>query len=429
MTASTKTNSILRKEWKLFAEQGMIQPVYQPIVEMTSGRIVGYEVLSRAFDAAGKPVDLATLFALAQAVQEVEALDTRMLTRCLQGVASQVCPDVRFFVNIMPQSLVTSEVIEILGDLVTACGRKARLVFEVNERSADPLESRWDTLLSPLRALSAEVAIDDVGSGYAGLNRTVEMAPNWIKMDIGLVRGIDTNPMKAAMVASIVTFASRLGSLRVIAEGIETRAEYETLMELGIHYGQGYIFGRPLPALLMGSHVDLPSRGADGHRQVDYARYGPILAEFVLRLVSSAEAAESAMQEAPWYISQVVHFDVVEVFRVPLHRQEPPLRFGSESRGVRELPPLSAACLSRLGAGLECVVQGTEPAADFEQLPDCQSSVLVPLWTRGVLHGILYAGYRDPARVRAEAISVLRGFCAVMSVEYARQVRLAGAAI
>lgn len=426
MTASTKTNSTMRKEWKLFADHGMIQPVYQPIVEMTSGRIVGYEVLSRAFDAEGKSVDLATLFALAQSALELEALDARMLTRCLQGVALQARPDVRFFINIMPQSLVASEVTGLLSELVTACGRQARLVFEVNERSADPLDSRWDTLLSPLRALSAEVAIDDVGSGYAGLNRTVEMAPNWIKMDIGLVRGIDTNPMKAAMVASIVTFASRLGSLRVIAEGIETRAEYETLMELGIHYGQGYVFGRPLPTLLAGSHVDLPSCVVSGRGQVDYARYGPILAEFVLRLASSAEAAEAAMQEAPWYISQVVHFDVVDIFRVPGDRNGLALRLGSEEGGTRELPPLPEACLSRLLAGLECVAQGTDATGDFLQLPECQSSVLVPLWTRGVLHGILYAGYRDPARVRAEAISVLRGFCAVMSVEFARQERLAG---
>ena len=88
------------------------------------------------------------------------------------------------------------------------------------------------------------VAVDDAGAGYSGLQRIIELAPDLIKLDITLVRGIEGDPGRQALVAGMVHFARQTGST-LLAEGIETPAEAKLLRELGVDFGQGYLFGRP----------------------------------------------------------------------------------------------------------------------------------------------------------------------------------------
>lgn len=108
------------------------------------------------------------------------------------------------------------------------------------------------------------MAIDDVGTGYSGLSSIAEIRPELIKVDMSLIRGIDANPVKRALVEALVALADKIGS-GIIAEGIETETELSSLMSMGVHYGQGYFLGRPgfpkaSPTLSMPAHVVFKNR-------------------------------------------------------------------------------------------------------------------------------------------------------------------------
>lgn len=386
--------------WQRFLDRGWIVPVYQPIVELATGRIIGYEVLSRAYDADGTLIYLDDLFCAAQLTDQMELLDERLFQACFDGIVAQGTREMRFFINVLPQTLRSPVIAQALSKRDRAT---VPVVLEVNERTADPAAVGWDDLLDPLRKLGAEVAIDDVGSGYAGLNRTVEMAPHWIKMDIGLVRGIDTNPLKAAMVASIVTFAKRLGHLRVIAEGIETRAEYETLVEMGVDFGQGFGFARPHPQLLALPTVSVPGISERKVRPVDFARYGVVLADYLQR----ASDGFSFVADIALYVNRIMDMDHIAVFAVDALGQ--PL-------AETALPSLPASLRASLSAGHEVVTQqvaGLE--RPYSQAHGCQSAVIVPISARGQWLGVLYGGFKEPFQVRSEVVSVLRGFASVLA--------------
>jgi EAL domain-containing protein (putative c-di-GMP-specific phosphodiesterase class I) len=98
------------------------------------------------------------------------------------------------------------------------------------------------------RALGPRVslAVDDAGAGYASMRHILELHPSTIKVDLGIVRGIDGDPARQALVAGLQFFAEQVGCI-VVAEGIETEAERATLAKLGVGHGQGYFFGRPRP--------------------------------------------------------------------------------------------------------------------------------------------------------------------------------------
>jgi len=120
------------------------------------------------------------------------------------------------------------------------------VVVELTERSpiVDYEEAR--ARLSELRALGARLAIDDVGSGFSGLAHVVELSPDLLKFDRSLVRGIDADEHRSALVARLTSYAEEVG-MEVVAEGIETLAELDCLRELGVGTGQGFLLGRPGP--------------------------------------------------------------------------------------------------------------------------------------------------------------------------------------
>ncbi len=102
-----------------------------------------------------------------------------------------------------------------------------------------------------------EIAVDDMGAGYSGLEKIVHLNPNYLKFDLMMVRDIDTSFVKREMLKAIHSLAENVGA-DVIAEGIERKEELETLKELGIRYGQGFLFARPNPKL-----VEIPTTVSD----------------------------------------------------------------------------------------------------------------------------------------------------------------------
>jgi EAL domain-containing protein (putative c-di-GMP-specific phosphodiesterase class I) len=119
-----------------------------------------------------------------------------------------------------------------------------RVIVELTEHNAiDDYPGLVDSLRS-LRKRGTRISIDDTGSGYSSLAHILKLAPDFIKLDRDLVSGIDVDPVRRALAASLVTFAAETGA-QIVAEGVETEDELVVLRQLGLRYAQGYYLGRP----------------------------------------------------------------------------------------------------------------------------------------------------------------------------------------
>ena len=124
-------------------------------------------------------------------------------------------------------------------------GANHRVVLEITERVKIP---DWDVFkkrLARLHERGLKIAIDDVGAGYSSLQAVLELQPDYLKIDYSLIHGLESHPIKKSLIASLVDAAQKMGST-VIAECIETQAELEALMALGVPLGQGFHLKRPM---------------------------------------------------------------------------------------------------------------------------------------------------------------------------------------
>ena len=210
-------------------------PVYQPIVDLGTSEIVGFEALTR-FDSGDRP-DL--VFADAWSVGMGPDLEVATLAVAVATAAG--LPSGRWLsLNISPRLFDTDQ---DLAALLAKAGDS--LVIEVTEHQA---VADYEALRAAIRAIGPGVrlAVDDAGAGAANFAHIVGLRPDFVKLDMGLVRDIDSGVSQQALVVGLRHFALTAGC-RLIAEGIETRAEARTLTDLGAELGQGYLFGRPAP--------------------------------------------------------------------------------------------------------------------------------------------------------------------------------------
>ncbi len=211
-------------------------PVFQPIVELSTGQTVAFEALTR-FDSGRRPD---TVFDEAEALGL--GLDLEIATASAAITASNELPvDVWLSLNASPTLILAAD---RLPAILSDHGR--RVVLEVTERE---LVEDYDAFHAAVAALGhgIELAADDAGVGVANFAHLVELRPRYVKVDISLVRGIDADMGRQAMVVALGHFAKATNAT-LIAEGIETPAELATLKGLGVDLGQGYLLGRPGPA-------------------------------------------------------------------------------------------------------------------------------------------------------------------------------------
>jgi EAL domain-containing protein (putative c-di-GMP-specific phosphodiesterase class I) len=132
--------------------------------------------------------------------------------------------------------------------LMRALGPEAgpRLILELTEQTCIDDYNALLEALEQVRRAGVRLAVDDAGAGYAGLQQILGLRPDIIKLDINITHGMDADPVRRALAASLVSFARDTGAT-IVAEGIETPAELATLESLGVHWGQGYHLGRPAP--------------------------------------------------------------------------------------------------------------------------------------------------------------------------------------
>lgn len=211
-------------------------PVFQPIVDLKTGTVLGYEALTRFDD--GVPPD--RVFAMAASCDNGIALEVATIKAAL--VAAERLPvRSRLHINVSPALVLGTET---LGRALR--GSHHELVLEITEhdRVVD-----YAKLCDAVRDLDVPVriAVDDAGAGFASLRHILELEPEVVKLDRAIVAGIDLDPARQALVAGMVHFANGIGAL-LVGEGIETAEERDTLIRLGAGAGQGFLLGRPAPA-------------------------------------------------------------------------------------------------------------------------------------------------------------------------------------
>jgi diguanylate cyclase (GGDEF)-like protein len=213
-----------------------LTPVFQPLVSLATGRISGFEALTRFKQPPQRRPD--EWFLLAQRVGLGPALEAHAIRAALS--VTNRPPGTYLSLNLSPSTLAAPEVQAVLPDDL------AGLVIEVTEHELAADDSILDADLKSLRERGARVAVDDAGAGYAGLQQLMRVAPDLIKLDRSLVTDVDSDPAKQALVDSFVRFGRRTGA-QVVAEGIETEEELRTLADLDVAYGQGYFLSKPGP--------------------------------------------------------------------------------------------------------------------------------------------------------------------------------------
>jgi diguanylate cyclase (GGDEF)-like protein len=235
-----------------------ILPVFQPIVSLKDGEIMGYEALARgpADSPLHMPAQLFSvavkhnlLLALEHICRELSIQQTQMLT-----------PGQQLFLNVTP---------EVINDPEFRNGRTKQVVlhqglipeqitFEITERTAISDYGNFTRALHHYRTQGYCIAVDDAGAGYSSLQAIAELYPDFIKLDMSIVRDIHNNPFKIAILEALVNLASAMNS-KIIAEGVETVDELLTVMKLGVGYAQGFFFARPAnpPAAIAEEALDV----------------------------------------------------------------------------------------------------------------------------------------------------------------------------
>ena len=218
---------------------GSLWIAYHPIVNCRTRMLHGYEALVRSNDGFGSPEQLLTA---AEKLGRVHELGRAIRGRITEAL-DELPYDLSLFINLHPRDLED----EVLYDETTKLSEQAhRVVLEVTERASLDAVPDLKKRLSELRDIGFRFAIDDLGAGYAGLNSFVQLMPDLVKIDMALVRGVEQDKLKQRLIRSVQEVCADMGAL-VVAEGVETAEERETLVEMDVDLLQGYAFGRPAP--------------------------------------------------------------------------------------------------------------------------------------------------------------------------------------
>jgi diguanylate cyclase (GGDEF)-like protein len=225
-----------RDEIEALLRDGALTPVFQPVLELATGRVSGYEALARMNVEPQRAPD--EWFAQAHRAGLGNELEAAALRAALAVPGRP--PGTFLALNVSPRALMTPGVVdELPADL-------SSIVIELTEHdlfgAAEPLAHR----IAELRARGARVALDDAGSGYAGLQQLIAIAPDILKLDRSLVHGAHGDPAKLALLDAMISFASSTGAA-ICGEGVEDLADLKALADLDATYAQGYAIARPAP--------------------------------------------------------------------------------------------------------------------------------------------------------------------------------------
>lgn len=223
---------------------GDLHSLFQPILSLSEGRILGYEALTRG--PSNSPLHAPTsLFGVARSNGRLSELELACRANACRRFSQQRLPG-RLFLNVSPESLLEpghqpGRTLQLLQTYGIAA---ERVVIELTEQSPTDNFALLDNALHHYRAMGFSIALDDLGAGYSSLRLWSELRPDFVKIDRHFIDGIHLDAVKREFVDSIRKMA-RVSRAQVIAEGIERPEELAVLLEMGIDLVQGYLLARP----------------------------------------------------------------------------------------------------------------------------------------------------------------------------------------
>lgn len=235
----------LRQRLLSIIKLNQVSTLFQPIIDLANGKTFGVEALSRG--PAGSPFENpATLFPAAEQSGCLFQFENLCRQKAITGASAGNLKG-KLFLNINPQVIndpsfepgITMRSLKRFGF------NPNNVVFEITERQAITDYASFCRAIEHYRRQGFLVAVDDAGAGYSSLQAISELRPDFVKLDMSLVRDLNSNPVRLAICEALIGLAERIHA-KVIAEGIESGEELRTVASLGARYGQGYFLGRPM---------------------------------------------------------------------------------------------------------------------------------------------------------------------------------------
>lgn len=238
------------KEWersrkisglKTLLQEGAVFMEYHPIIVTATEAVYGYEALARGRHRGLRSPEV--LLDVASEANLLWELSRLLRKRAVEGIVEELKEDEYLFLNVDPHDFNDPEFQNLTPEAL-GVEDPDRIVLEITERTAISDYPKFKKYLKTFRDRGFRFAVDDAGSGYAGLGSIANLDPDYIKLDISLISNIDTNFLKQNLVETLVGFAENHGA-KVVAEGVERQEEFETVREIGVHLTQGFLFHRP----------------------------------------------------------------------------------------------------------------------------------------------------------------------------------------
>ncbi|MFZ5711694.1 MAG: putative bifunctional diguanylate cyclase/phosphodiesterase [Bradyrhizobium sp.] len=263
LDAKAQSRRKIEVELRDAIQNDVLRPYYQPLIDLQSGRITGFEALVRWPHAERGMVSPAEFIPVAEDTGLINPLGGQMLRRaCLDAAAWP--DDVRVAVNLSPLQFRSGNLLSVVTDALKHSGLPPRrLELEITETLLLEKSAQILATLHALRALGVRISMDDFGTGYSSLSYLRSFPFDKIKIDQSFVRDLGSNREAQAIIRSIVSLGKGLG-VTITAEGVETEAELSCLRAEGCHEGQGFLFSKARP------HAEIVSllaaqRGIDGN--------------------------------------------------------------------------------------------------------------------------------------------------------------------
>jgi diguanylate cyclase (GGDEF)-like protein len=254
-SAAALATQARRRRVAALLTSGRIAAALQPILRLSDDAVIGYEALAR-FPPTPELAAADDLFAAATALGMQAAVDMACL-----GAALRTAPNLGgadLFVNVLIGTLLDRTGMGALDREVSGSGvAPSSVVLEFSEREPVADLTHLKRIATELRGRGYRIAVDDAGAGHASMRVIAELRPEFIKLDREIIRALDMDESRRALVVALLSFAGHIGA-RVIAEGIETAAEKATLLSLGVRFGQGWALQAPVLIAPLEGHAEMP---------------------------------------------------------------------------------------------------------------------------------------------------------------------------
>lgn len=237
-----QSSSISLKERRVLTEclkGGALKLALQPIISVATGEVYGYELLLRSSHPLLPGPD--EVLAAAERQGMLRELANIVVARAAEWLM-RLPEDIRLFLNVHPGEL--SDPSSLCTRLEVLQMWAPRIILEITERSRMSPSFSWERALERVKQMGFGIAVDNLGSGYSALSMLAELQPDFLKVDMSIIRGVDTDTHKRRLVDLLCHFAEATDS-KVVAEGVETQAESNALKDAGVQMMQGYLFGVP----------------------------------------------------------------------------------------------------------------------------------------------------------------------------------------